>query len=64
MSAVLAVSGVVCLLISAFMMYKMVPRQHNVPPAWMKTDFGETGMALCQFILMVAGLALIAKAMF
>jgi hypothetical protein len=64
MSAVLAVSGVVCLLISAFMMYKMVPREGKVPPAWMKTNSGETGMALTQFMLMVAGLALLAKAMF
>lgn len=64
MSAVLAVSGVVCLLISAFMLYKMVPREGNAAPAWMKTSSGETGMALTQFVLMVAGLALLAKAMF
>ena len=64
MSAVLAVSGVACLLISGWMMYKMVPRKNKVAPAWMKTDFGETGMALGQFMLMVAGLALLAKAVF
>jgi hypothetical protein len=64
MSAVLAVSGVVCLLISGFMMYKMVPREDKARPAWIKSDFGETGMALSQFILMVAGLALLAKAIF
>jgi hypothetical protein len=62
MSAVLAVSGVICLLISAFLMYKMVPRGDKAPPV--QGDFGETGMALGQFILMVAGLALLAKAIF
>jgi hypothetical protein len=64
MNAVLAVSGIVCLLISGLMMYNMVPREGKAPPAWMKTNSGETGMALTQFMLMVAGLALLAKAMF
>ncbi|MCD6042646.1 MAG: hypothetical protein K0R40_2249 [Burkholderiales bacterium] len=64
MTVVLAASGIVCLLISAFMMYKMIPREGVPPPAWMKSDVGESGMALGQFTLMVAGLALLAKSVF
>jgi hypothetical protein len=60
-SVVLILSGIVCLLVSGFMMYKMIPREGQPAPAFMKTNSGETAMALGQFILMVAGLALVAK---
>ncbi|MEW5863710.1 MAG: hypothetical protein AB1773_08970 [Pseudomonadota bacterium] len=59
---VLFLSGIVCLIVSGFMMYKLIPREGRPPPAWMKSETGETVMALGQFILLVVGVALLAKA--
>lgn len=61
---ILVLGGIVCLILSGFMMYKLMPRDGRPPPAWMKSENGETAMALGQFILMVAGVALLAKALF
>jgi hypothetical protein len=58
------VLGGVCLLVSAFLMHKMIPRDGQPPFAWMQSESGETAMALSQFILMVAGLAFFAKVLF
>jgi len=60
-SVVFVVSGVICLFVSGFMMYKLVPREDRPPSPWMQTEAGETAMALGQFILLIAGLALLAK---
>jgi hypothetical protein len=43
-------------------MYKMIPRHGRPPFALMRTESGETAVALSQFILMIAGLAFFAKA--
>ena len=61
--AVLLGLGTVCLLVSGFLMYKMMPRDGEPPFGWMRTESGETAMALSQFILMIAGLAFFAKAL-
>ena len=54
--------GAVCLLVSGFLMYKMIPRDGQPRSRWMTTESGETAMALSQFILMIVGLAFFAKA--
>ena len=56
------VLGAACLLVSGFLMYKMIPRRGRPPFAPMQTESGETAVALTQFILMIAGLAFFAKA--
>ncbi|HEX6298492.1 MAG TPA: hypothetical protein VFZ74_18135 [Burkholderiales bacterium] len=43
------------------MMYKLVPREGQPPSAWTKTDFRATTLAMSQFVLLVAGIALVAK---
>jgi hypothetical protein len=63
-SAVLIVCGLVCLFVSGLMMYKLIPREGRPPSPWMKTGSGETAVALGQFILLVAGVALLAKGIF
>lgn len=63
-SVVLIACGVVCLCVSGFMMYKLMPREGRPPSAWLQTEFGETSLALGQFILLIAGLALLAKGIF
>ena len=60
-SAILVVSGLVCLVISGYGLYRMIPREGRPVAPWMKGESGETAMALGQFTLMVAGIALLAK---
>ena len=60
-SAVLVASGVVCLVISGYALYRMIPREGRPAAPWMNGESGETAMALGQFTLMVAGIALLAK---
>ena len=62
-TVVLVSSGIVCLLVSWFMMSRMTPREDQAAPAWMKTEFGQTATALGLFILTVAGVALLARAL-
>ena len=62
-ATVLVVAGFVCLLVSGVMAYKMVPRAGRPPAPWMRTETGETAMALGQFILLILGCALLAKAL-
>jgi hypothetical protein len=61
-TVVFLVLGAVCLLVSGFLLYKMIPRRGRPPFALMQTESGETAVALGQFILMIAGLAFFAKA--
>lgn len=63
-SAVFIVCGLVCLFVSGLIMYKLIPREGRPPSPWMKTESGETAVALGQFILLVAGIALLAKGIF
>lgn len=63
-SIVLIGCGLICLALSGALMFRMMPREGRAPSRRMETDVSETGMALTQFILLVAGLALIAKAFF
>jgi hypothetical protein len=60
MSVVLVVSGIVCLGVSGTLLYFMLPRADRAPEAG-EHAFGETGWALGQFVLMVAGIALLIK---
>jgi len=62
-TVILVSSGIVCLLVSGFMMSKLTPREGRAVPAWMKTEFGQTAMALGLFILMIVGVGLLAKAL-
>jgi hypothetical protein len=62
-TAILIISGIICLLASGVMLYKLAPRDGQNAP-WMKSDSLGTAMSLGQFALMVAGLALLAKAIF
>ena len=57
---ILLALGAVCLLASGLLMYKMMPREGEPPPGWMKTEGGETAWARSQYSLMSAGLAWVA----
>lgn len=57
----LAIAGLVCLALGAFMLYKQAPRENQPPPAWMQSDVGSTTVALGSFSLLILGISLIVK---
>lgn len=61
-NSILSFSGLVCLVLSGILMFKMIPRQGKATWSWMQSETGETTVALSQFTLMIVGVALIAKA--
>jgi hypothetical protein len=58
----LILAGLLCLLISGYMMYRMMPRNGQEPP--LRSDAGETAIALGQFTLLIAGITLLVKGLF
>jgi hypothetical protein len=60
-SAIMVLAGVVCLAISGFLMYHLVPRDGRPRSALIERQLGETAAALTQFVLMIFGLALVVK---
>ena len=63
-TVILVASGIACLLVAGLMMSRLTPREGRVTPAWMRTEFGQTASALGFFMLALAGIALLAKAIF
>lgn len=57
----LAIAGLLCLAIGAFMLYKQAPRENQSPSPWMQSDLGSTTMALGSFSLLILGISLIVK---
>jgi hypothetical protein len=42
-------------------MYKFMPRQGKTTPSWTRTELGDSTVALGTFVLLISGLALLAK---
>lgn len=63
-SAILILSGIGCLSLSALMMYKLVPRQGRPPSPWTSTEFRAMSIAMCVLVLLLGGLALLLKGIF
>ena len=53
--------GVACVGLSAWFMYRQMPRKDRPAPAWMRTESGEVAASLGGFILLVAGISMIIK---
>lgn len=60
-SGMLVLFGSICLCVAGLMMYKLTPREGKPPSPWVKTDFRATSVALGQFVLLIAGISLLAK---
>jgi hypothetical protein len=60
-SVILIFSGAVCLLVAGVVVREFMPRAGKTTPAWTQTDMGGTTIALGTFMLLIAGLALLAK---
>lgn len=63
-SVILILSGVLCLLLSGYILYKVRPQEGQPPNAWNKTDFRATSFAMGQFILLIAGISFLVKGIF
>ena len=60
-SVILIVSGVLCLVLSGLVMHKFMPREGKTTPSWTRTEIGDSTVALGTFVLLITGLALLAK---
>jgi hypothetical protein len=60
-SALLILSGIVCLGASALAMYAVAPREGKPPSFWTKTETRSTTVTLLLLVLVVFGIGLLAK---
>ena len=60
-SAILTISGAVCLYLSGQVMYSMMGRQGKPAGKWMATFLGASSVAMLVILLLLAGITLIAK---
>ena len=57
----LIVSGVVCVLLSALIFYKLKPQEGQPPSAWIASDFRGSAMAIALLCLFLAGIGMFLK---
>jgi hypothetical protein len=62
--ALLILSGIACLGLSAFAMYAIAPREGKPQSAWTKTETRSTTVTLALLVLVVFGIGLLAKGLF
>jgi hypothetical protein len=63
-NVVLVLSGLICLGVAGFMIYRFIPQEGRAPSALTKTDFRATTFAMCLFVLLITGVGLVAKGIF
>ena len=63
-SAILIISGLVCLGLCGLMFYKVLPQEGKPESAWTGTDARGTAFAMMLLLLMITGLSLVAKGVF
>ena len=60
-SAILTISGALCLYLSGQMMYSMMERRGKPASSWTASFLGASSIAMTVIILLIAGLTLVAK---
>jgi len=60
-SAILTISGALCVYLSGQVMYLMRERKDRPAGQWMSTFLGASSVAMLVIILLLAGLTLVAK---
>ena len=63
-SAILILSGIVCLILSGFMVRRLRPQEGVEPSFWTKTEFRATSVALGLVSLIALGGGLMLKGIF
>jgi hypothetical protein len=63
-TTILLVAGMICVVISGYMVYKLPPREGKPPSAWTRTETRAMGSAMLVLILFFAGAIMVAKAIF
>jgi succinate dehydrogenase hydrophobic anchor subunit len=57
----LIVSGVICVLLGAFIFYKLKPQEGQPPSPWIASDFRGSAVAIFLLCLILAGIGLVLK---
>ena len=60
-SAILTITGAVCVYLSGQVMYSMMDRQGKPAGKWMTSFLGASSVAMFIILLLLAGITLIAK---
>jgi hypothetical protein len=60
-SAVLIISGVLCLFLVGFAFYKLRPQEGHAPSAWVSSDFRGSVVAMGLLVLVIIGVSLLIK---
>jgi hypothetical protein len=63
-SAILAISGALCLFFCGFVFYVSVPREGRPPSPWTRTDTRAVASAMLVLTLLLSGITLVLKAIF
>jgi hypothetical protein len=64
MNGILIISGVLCLALCGFLLYKLMPQDGQPPSPWTSTDTRGTAVALGLLILLLAGVSMVVKGLF
>ena len=57
----LIVTGLLCLTLCGFLLYKLMPQDGQPPSPWTDTDTRGTAVALGLLVLMLAGISMVVK---
>jgi hypothetical protein len=63
-NGILIITGLVCLLLCGFLLYKLMPQDGQPPSPWTSTDTRGTAVALGLLVLLLAGISMVAKGLF
>lgn len=63
-TVILLIIGIICVLLSGLMVYKLPPREGKPPSAWTRTEARAMSSAMLTLILFFAGAIMVAKAVF
>jgi hypothetical protein len=60
-SAVLVISGLLCLVVVGFAFHKLKPQDGEAPSVWVSSDFRGSAVAMVLLVLVLVGISLLIK---
>ena len=61
-NATLVIAGVGCLIVTVFMLHRVLPREGQALSAWTRTEARAMGTALLLLALLIAGVVMLIEA--
>ena len=57
----LVVSGIICVVLGAFVFYRLKPQDGQPPSPWISSDFRGSAVAIALLCLFLAGIGMVLK---